>query len=477
MIVRMKKLKLVGVCLLSLLLLPTVDAHAQNNAEKVVTLVVTGMGDSKDEATKSALRSAIEQAFGTFVSSNTSILDDELVRDEVVTISSGNIQSYEEVSCNAIAETVSVTLKAVVAVNKLLNFARSKGSEAELAGAAFAMNMKIRQLNKENELEVMTNLIEELEQLSLAGMFDYKLDVKDAYQHSKDYYAVPIVVHVVPNENMAAFMRHYKKTVQALALSPEEVEEYRRSNTPTYNFPDAFSLVDVKLRNKYEVFAPYNDEQYRLPFIDYFLIALNQFSVWDNQAPITRPYVSVVHSYLDEEATTQRTWKYMSFMYADDLNAESDINISNERCVVREYGTPEGRIGHETDGAEAFSNEHSAVLLQGYEFVNLLSYRFKERGYFRIGQYSEGHRMDKLLSYSQGVRMSELAVDIASSNSKRSGRWQPFRMEPNYRIGFDIATVQMDILFTPEQMEKVTNLYVKPEAWGYTNALSPLLNW
>ena len=48
-------------------------------AQKSVSLVVVGEGASKEEAVQSALRSAIEQSYGAFVSSNTTILNDELV--------------------------------------------------------------------------------------------------------------------------------------------------------------------------------------------------------------------------------------------------------------------------------------------------------------------------------------------------------------------------------------------------------------
>lgn len=63
-----------------------------------VTLVVSADGTTKEEATKSALRNAIEQAFGTFVSANTEILNDELVKDEIVTISNGNVKNFTEVN-------------------------------------------------------------------------------------------------------------------------------------------------------------------------------------------------------------------------------------------------------------------------------------------------------------------------------------------------------------------------------------------
>ena len=66
----------------------TIYAQEDNSA----TLTVSGQGKTQDEAKQNALRSAIEQAFGAFISSNTEILNDELVKDEIVSVSNGNIQ-------------------------------------------------------------------------------------------------------------------------------------------------------------------------------------------------------------------------------------------------------------------------------------------------------------------------------------------------------------------------------------------------
>ena len=60
---------------------PTNDEQGNGDT---VTLVTSGTGANKEEATNNALRSAIEQAYGTFVSSNTQLVNDEITRDEIV---------------------------------------------------------------------------------------------------------------------------------------------------------------------------------------------------------------------------------------------------------------------------------------------------------------------------------------------------------------------------------------------------------
>ena len=103
-----KELKQVGILkvVLSTLLLSvlTSSVYAQQGqvpsslAKDEVSLIVSGDGSTKEEATKAALRSAIELAFGTFVSANTKILNDELVKDEIITVSSGNVKNYKYLS-------------------------------------------------------------------------------------------------------------------------------------------------------------------------------------------------------------------------------------------------------------------------------------------------------------------------------------------------------------------------------------------
>ena len=104
----------------------------------IVSLTVSSDGITKEDAIKNALRNAIEQAFGTFVSANTSILNDELIKDEIVTISKGNIISYKELSSVTMPDgRCFVTIKTNVSISKLADYATNKGAEVEFAGSAW----------------------------------------------------------------------------------------------------------------------------------------------------------------------------------------------------------------------------------------------------------------------------------------------------------------------------------------------------
>ena len=275
------------VFLLALLIMNVFQVSAQNKDE--VTLVVSADGATKDEAVKTALRSAIEQAYGTFVSANTTILNDELVKDEIVTISNGNIKNYNEVSSNQLPNGHTyVTLKVTVSISRLVSYAKSKGASTEFAGAAFAMNMKMKELNKKNEMAVLENLLVQMKQM-LPYAFDRKLvigtpklpnqknidyhmayyvgatvvnqggknipydrvdqkpeviqryikqiphptmEVLNMLQNIQNYYEMTMEVQHVKNENTDAFFQMIFNTLKSIALTPKEMAEMKEENIP-----------------------------------------------------------------------------------------------------------------------------------------------------------------------------------------------------------------------------------------------------
>ena len=124
-----------------------------------MTLVVNGQGKTPDDAKQSALRNAIEQAFGTFISSKTDILNDQLIKDEIVSVSNGNIQKFEILSEGQMTDgSYYSTLKATVSGSKLTSFCESKGISVEFKGALFSFNIKQQIINEENELKAIQDI-------------------------------------------------------------------------------------------------------------------------------------------------------------------------------------------------------------------------------------------------------------------------------------------------------------------------------
>ena len=193
------------------------------NAPKEVSLVVSADGATKTEAINNALRSAIEQTFGTFVSANTEILNDQLVKEEIATVSSGNIQKYTEVTTITLPNgNVSVTLNVTVSLSKLVSYAQSKGSECEFAGATFGANMRLYQFNKKNEQIAIQNMVKQLDALRPA--FDYELEISDPVLNSDERTAtIKLRVIAKANETTKMFNDIIKNTFMSLAMTREQI--------------------------------------------------------------------------------------------------------------------------------------------------------------------------------------------------------------------------------------------------------------
>lgn len=80
---------------LAALLLPLAASAA--DAGQLVDVVATGHGSNVREATKAALRAAVEQVVGTMVDATTLVENDELIEDEILRYSVGMVESAKQI--------------------------------------------------------------------------------------------------------------------------------------------------------------------------------------------------------------------------------------------------------------------------------------------------------------------------------------------------------------------------------------------
>jgi hypothetical protein len=212
----------------------TINVYAQE--DKTVTLVVSGQGKTQDEAKQNALRSAIEQAFGTFISSKTEILNDNLVKDEIISVANGNIQKFEIISESINSQGAQTAiLKATVSVSKLTSFVKSKGIEHELQGELFAFNINQKKLNEKNEIMAIANLNETISEL-LKNSFDFELIVSEPTVNPKNgaNFIVPIGVIIKANANVENYKNAVFNTIKAISLNDQEKLDYDKIGLPSF---------------------------------------------------------------------------------------------------------------------------------------------------------------------------------------------------------------------------------------------------
>ena len=266
---------------LILILLLACNIHANAQDDKTVTLVVSGQGKTQDEAKQNALRSAIEQAFGTFISSKTEILNDNLVKDEIVSVSNGNIKKFEIISEVQIPNGVYATsLKATVSVSKLTSFVESKGFSVELKGGLFAFNIEQQKLMEQNEHKCIENFIKSYGSIT-KNCLEYKILKNGEFTNSGgDNWKIPLIVEAYFNENIKIIKDNLFLLLKSLSLSTEMALDYQKLKVNIY--PVCISIS--KDNQDYFVLRSIKSNELLTVFLKN-LFQLNNFCIYTDQNP------------------------------------------------------------------------------------------------------------------------------------------------------------------------------------------------
>lgn len=270
------------------LLLVFIFSAALINAQTVddVTLVVSGDGATKEDATNVALRSAVEQAYGVFVSANTEIVNDELVKDEIATVTAGNVKSYQELSATILPNgNHLVSLQAVVSTKKLAAYAQSKGASCEFAGATFGANLKLIELNQQNTKKAFDNMVSQLKTF-IPYLYERRLNVGNPDVKGN----ITFHIDTYPTDAFWSFRDIIVSTCIALDMKDEEVQDMCDLNVDIYKHFIAFSEIEyflgswIKLDDpsyrivKFNFYSPFPEEEVS----DILTAAWNAYYIKDN---------------------------------------------------------------------------------------------------------------------------------------------------------------------------------------------------
>ncbi len=115
----MMKARVIGTwCLAVGVAVATMLSASAQFSQKTVT--VTGEGETKDEATKRALRTAVEQGVGVLVSSETLVENNQLINDKIYTAVAGYVSAYDVLEDNGGADGLwEVKVQATVSLAQL----------------------------------------------------------------------------------------------------------------------------------------------------------------------------------------------------------------------------------------------------------------------------------------------------------------------------------------------------------------------
>ena len=335
--------------ILVILIALSINVYAQE--DKTVTLVVSGSGKTQDEAKQYALRSAIEQAFGTFISSETIINNDSFVSDNITSLSQGSVISFNILSSNILPDSnVAITLSATVSISQMQKITESNGYVATIAGGLFGMNLKLLKLQAAAEEKVILDMARK-SLMILGNSIDFKLEVippkksdlrmdlqqllsegnyynywKNTNQLSYDeIYKIRLIVECQSNTNLDVFIDYFISTLEAVKMSESEIDFAKQSGTKCYK------LTRYNGENPYYYLRNYESVRIIYTLFERATLNLVNYDIVSNDNIIN--YTPFYKKGIDEDVN-----KHYERLGNKNFNNERDIQILDSCHYVFLHG-------------------------------------------------------------------------------------------------------------------------------------------
>lgn len=212
--------------------------YSQDN--RSVSLIVNGQGQTMEDAKQNAFRNAIEQASSEYFLLNKEIPKSNFIENQVITVSSGYIKSFEIISELKMSNgSYNLTLIATVSLTSLSTYYNNKGFEVEYSGSMYAANLKNIKLNKTNESQVINQLKPSIFN-SIKDIFSYKIRSSSPNFINDESYKIELNIQSVPNKNFEKLISFLKNSFSGLSLTKAERKVYKEMNIPYFKLKKYF---------------------------------------------------------------------------------------------------------------------------------------------------------------------------------------------------------------------------------------------
>jgi hypothetical protein len=385
----LKRITKIHVLLLAVIF--SISAIKAQTADKDVSITSSGSGATLEDAKQVALRSATEQAFGAFISSKTEMFNDQVVADQMASVSSGNIISFEVLNETKLPDDRwSVTLNVLVSINKLTSFVEAKGVRAEFKGGLFSMNIKQQALNEDAEFKVVSDMFGILHDI-LQISFDYEIvpGTPQSKNSNNQIFDIPVSVIVTTNKNIDFSMQYLWNTLKAISLKPAEIETYKSINKPIYPvqcygttlylrtrkslylicsliqnslFYTKLYTVDsgVDIKDAKTLVEKIDFDNYR----EFFLgeIDYNQKDYLHNAHGVNKirvPEECTIYNVKSNEKIYTHSWK-------------ENRNISEIERITKYTAKPKGKVSTYTDGGYLLSFKKRKIIVSAINYIGFI---------------------------------------------------------------------------------------------------------
>ena len=309
-------------------------------AQKKITLKSYGQGENRQMAIDNSIQNAREQIFGSYISSNTIILNDEIIKDKISAITNGEILSYEIIEGDTLPnQSYYVMLDVTLTENSIINYYNKIGGEKiEFKGDLFIRNIELLNANKEAEINSVKNLLE-ISETYTGKTIDYivKESNKPPQSNGNGTFNFYYNVEAKANINIIELSTLLVSGFQKISLTKTE-----RKVLDLYNL-EYYKIYMLYNKNGHEVFHFRNPNTIRLinSFRAKYLNSEEDFQLFVNESSnhsFTKKTKNISRRFLQNYGKNTGNWVFNNQLPIESIgnmnistNKEGGITISNNK--------------------------------------------------------------------------------------------------------------------------------------------------
>ncbi len=259
--------------------------HTNAQTNQVETVVAFGTGANQADALYNAKINAMDQIFGTFISTKTVITNDSVAMNNVISITNGKITNYEIIKTDKTELGYIITIKVSANLQNLVAFCNTIGIESYVQGSMFSDNLGTKLKNKENEIKVLNNFLETFKK-EIPTIFDYTIKTNEPLKASNsENFLIKINCEFALNKNYNSILNVLIDLINEIGIRESELPDYKRSNLEYFPI-----LIQSNERTCYKFLRSKDAQKIVLNFVKLIEEYLQTHAIVRNDKKEFRPY-------------------------------------------------------------------------------------------------------------------------------------------------------------------------------------------
>jgi hypothetical protein len=299
--------------------------HTNAQTNQVETVVAFGTGANQADALYNAKINAMDQIFGTFISTKTVITNDSVAMSNVISITNGKITNYEIIKTDKTELGYIITIKVSANLQNLVAFCNTIGIESYVQGSMFSDNLGTKLKNKENEIKVLNNFLETFKK-EIPTIFDYTIKTNEPLKASNsENFLIKINCEFVLNKNYNSILNVLIDLINEIGIRESELPDYKRSNLEYFPI-----LIQSNERTCYKFLRSKDAQKTVLNFVKLIEEYLQMHAIVRNDKKEFRPYSRIGDNFNFLYYLSDQSWE--SYKFFSTYNQPLSIGKFSYKC-------------------------------------------------------------------------------------------------------------------------------------------------